>query len=244
MIPPAPGTPLYVKVDPLSSPALLGEEIQQYELPEDNVKAIQDFTKETVAQDGKANTFESTSAKPSGGTSVVVNSSRHQEIMNAGSFTADYKLSEHFTLGMLFWGGFNNNHKLINQNGLTKNDIVANLASLCENILEKYLVLLPNGIQGFGKQWNITSGYRMGSARSYHNKGLACDIQLTSRNKEQHYELVQKLEPLVNYDQIILEYRGADSVWIHSGFRGETNRKMAFTMVNDKTYSKGFVLVS
>ena len=244
MIPPAVGTPLYVSVDPLTSPALLGEEIMQYELPEDNVKSIQDYTKETTANEGKSNTFESESTTPTGGVSGVVKSSKHNEIMNTGKFTADYKLSQHFTLGMFFWGGFNNKHRLINQNGLTVQEIVSNLASLCENILEKYLPLLPNGIQGFNKQWLITSGYRMGSSRSFHNKGLACDIQLTGRDKKQHFDLISKLEPIINYDQLILEYRGSDSVWIHTGFNGQTNRGMAFTMVNDKTYAQGFKLLA
>lgn len=244
MVPPNLGTPLYVRVDPLTSPQLLGEEMLQYELPEDNTRAIQDYTKETVAQEGKSNTYESESYKPTGGTSTIVKSSKHDQIMNTSTFTSDYKLSEHFTLGMFFWGGFNGKHRLINQNGLTKQEIVSNLAALCENILEKYLLVLPGGIQGYGKQWLITSGYRMGSSRSYHNKGLACDIQLTGRDKKQHFNLINKLEPIVNYDQMILEYRGSESVWIHTGFRGETNRKMAFTMVNDKTYSTGFKLLS
>jgi hypothetical protein len=244
MVPPAVGTPLYVSVDPLTSPALLGEEIMQYELPEDNVKAMQDYQQETTAQEGKSNTYESDSYLPTGGTSEIVKSSKHSEIMNASKLTADYKLSTHFTLGMFFWAGFNNKHRLINQNGLTAQEIVSNLASLCENILEKYLPVLPNGIQGLDKQWRITSGYRMGSSRSYHNKGLACDIQLSSRDKKQHFDLINQLEPLVNYDQMILEYRGSDSVWIHTGFKGETNRKMAFTMVNDKTYAQGFKLLA
>ena len=244
MIPPALGTPLYVSMDPLNSPQLLGEELLQYELPEDNTRAIQDYTKETIAQEGLSNTFESESYSPTGGTSSIVKSSKHSEIMSMKNFNSDYKLSQNFTLGMFFWGGFNNKHRLINQNGLTKQEIVSNLAALCENILEKYLPLLPGGIQGYGKQWLITSGYRMGSSRSYHNKGLACDIQLTGRDKKQHFDLINKLEPVVNYDQMILEYRGSQSVWIHTGFRGETNRKMAFTMVNDKTYAQGFKLLS
>lgn len=244
MIPPALGTPLYVSMDPLNSPQLLGEELMQYELPEDNTRAIQDYTKETIAQEGLSNTYESESYSPTGGINSIVKSSKHAEIMNMKNFNSDYKLSQHFTLGMFFWGGFNNKHRLINQNGLTKQEIVSNLAALCENILEKYLPMLPGGIQGYGKQWLITSGYRMGSSRSYHNKGLACDIQLTGRDKKQHFDLINKLEPIVNYDQMILEYRGSQSVWIHTGFRGESNRKMAFTMVNDKTYAQGFKLLA
>ena len=52
------------------------------------------------------------------------------------------------------------------------------------------------------------------------------------------YELVQKLEKSIVYDQIILEYRYKDQVWIHTGYKATGNRKMAFTMVNDKTYKR------
>jgi hypothetical protein len=62
------------------------------------------------------------------------------------------------------------------------------------------------------------------------------------------YEFVQKLEKILPYDQLILEYRYPDSVWIHVSFKSKGPRKQAFTMLNDKTYQGtypkgGFVLV-
>jgi hypothetical protein len=54
----------------------------------------------------------------------------------------------------------------------------------------------------------------------------------------------------VKYDQIILEYRNPSTVWIHTGYKPEGNRKMAFTMLNDAVYKRdskgipsGFVLL-
>jgi hypothetical protein len=44
-------------------------------------------------------------------------------------------------------------------------------------------------------------------------------------------------------DQIILEYRGGTQNWVHTSYNAERQRKMAFTMVNDKTYGQGFVLL-
>ena len=64
------------------------------------------------------------------------------------------------------------------------------------------------------------------------------------------YALVQQCEKIIKYDQIILEYRFPESVWIHTGYKPQGNRSMAFTMVNDSTYKRdakgnpaGFFLV-
>jgi hypothetical protein len=58
------------------------------------------------------------------------------------------------------------------------------------------------------------------------------------------YEIIQALEKILPYDQLILEYRHPSSCWIHVSYKFETRRKMAFTMVNDKTYKpSGFVLL-
>lgn len=244
MIPPVLGSPLNTQYEPLVGPPLLGEDVYMYELPDENVQAIKDYNQENAAVHGKTNTYPSEEYSPTGNKVNPIESSKKEEILATGMFTADYKLSEHFTLGMMFDGGFNNTHKLIAQNGLTPQEIVANLSNLCENILEKYLPYLPDGIQGYGRKWLITSGYRMATGRSDHNLGRACDIQLTGRNKDEHFNLIQKLEKVVSYDQLILEYRGRDSVWIHTGFRGKPNRKQAFTMVNDKYYKNGFVLLA
>jgi predicted chitinase len=260
MVPPAVGTPIYPQIDTLSGPEFMGQDGFMFEHPEDGqTAASQTYNQERLSVDGKTNTFEGDSVGGSGGVDSFTPSSRQSEILSMVNFTADFKLSDHFTLGMLFANGFNIQHRLIDQCGLTRQQIVANLASLCENILEKYLSVLPNGIQGYNNKWRITSGYRMQSASvnsptSDHPKGRACDIQLTGRNKDQHYDLVKQLDKLVPYDQMILEYAGSNSVWIHTGFRGNggtvktygtgsVNRKMAFTMKDSSKIKDGFVLL-
>ena len=188
-------------------------------------------------------------------------------IKSTREFTNDYRLSKNFTLGMLIDGGVGGKHKLVNQmlreskEGpeilFTVQDIVSNLAFTAQNLLEPALEALPGGIGGYKTQWRINSGYRLRglvaneSATSDHCKGRAVDIGILLPNKAQKtYEYVQLLEKILPYDQIILEYRYPESVWIHMSYKAKGTRKMAFTMVNDKTYKRdskgipaGFVLV-
>jgi hypothetical protein len=139
----------------------------------------------------------------------------------------------------------------------TVQEIVCNLAMSAQNILEPYLEALPGGIGGYNKQWKISSGYRLKgvvpteSPFSDHCKGHCFDIalMLPDRNNKT-YALVQQLEKLITYDQLILEYRATDSVWIHTAYKPQGNRKMAFTMVNDSVYKRdskgipsGFILL-
>jgi predicted chitinase len=266
MVPPPLGTPIYQKIDRLAGPETHGEEQYMYESDAaGNTQASKKFIENRDQQNGKSNTYESEKTMPSGGNGSVIIPANQKQILACSEFNGNYRLSKHFTLGMLFDGGFNVKHKLIAQCGLTPQQIVANLASLAENILEKYLEVLPNGIDGYGKLWTITSGYRMTgvvsaqSSTSDHPAGRACDISLLgpggSDRKRRHYELIQKLDKLVSYDQLILEYSGPTTSWIHTGFRGTSpgqtfgvgagsNRKMAFTMVDHKTHSQGWTLLA
>lgn len=188
-------------------------------------------------------------AVPTGGSNQIVPSSC-DVIFNTQEFTSDFRLSQNFTLGMFFDGGFNKRHKLVDQGGLTKQQIVCNLSQLAQNILEPALSLLPGGIGGFGSQWKINSGYRQGSSKSQHNKGQAVDIGLshnTPNRKQTTFNLAKDLEKTLTYDQMILEYRGTTENWIHLSYSEQSRRKQAFTMVNDSTYpqsgSTGFILV-
>jgi predicted chitinase len=185
-------------------------------------------------------------------------------IYNTTNFTNDYRLSQNFTLGMLI---SDKRHSLVDQilkdgkdsgeRTFTKQEIVCNLANVAQNILEPMLQILPGGIGGYNKQWKINSGYRLKgvipyeSATSDHCKGRAVDIGLLVPDKyNKTYQLIQQAEKVISYDQLILEYRYPESVWIHASFNSTTSRNMAFTMVNDKTFKRnskgipeGYVLV-
>jgi predicted chitinase len=183
------------------------------------------------------------------------------------NFTNDFVMSKNFTLGMLIDGGVGGRHRLVDQQLqesknspprlYTVGEIVCNLAQTTQNMLEPILSVLPGGIGGYKKQWTITSGYRLKgllaqeSPISDHCKGRAFDIALIGTDVSRRtFELAQQIEKILPYDQIILEYRHPTQVWIHLGYNPKGgNRKMAFTMVNDKVYQRnekgipaGFVL--
>jgi len=190
-------------------------------------------------------------------------------IYTTKEFTNDYRLSKNFTLGMLIDGGVGGKHKLVDQmlkdtpNGperlYTVGEIVCNMANLAQNLLEPAVDVLPGGIGGYKNQWRINSGYRLRgaigaieSATSDHPKGCAVDIGILLPDKVgKTYEYIQALERVIPYDQLILEYRFPSSVWIHASYKPKGTRKMAFTMVNDKTYQRnasgipsGYVLLN
>lgn len=169
-------------------------------------------------------------------------------------FTNNMKLSPNFTLGMLIDGGVNGQNRLVDQNGLTKQEIVCNLKQLCINILEPMLAILPSGIKGYGKQWKINSGYRIASnipaggvSKSDHMIGRAIDLTLLpydNTKAQRNFELASTIEKILPYDQLIMEYMSGGSNWIHISYRGletgdttggGTNRKLAFTMSNGST---------
>lgn len=210
-----------------------------------------------------------TAPPPTGGINSKVVPVDCAVIYTTKQFTDDYRLSKNFTVGMLIDGGVGGKHKLVDQmlkdspNGperlYTVGEIVCNMAQTAQNLLEPALDVLPGGIGGYKTQWRINSGYRLRgaigaveSATSDHPKGCAVDIGILLPDRVgKTYEYIQALEKVIPYDQLILEYRFPSSVWIHASYKAKDSRKMAFTMVNDKTYNRnaaglpsGFVLVS
>ena len=206
-------------------------------------------------------------APPTGGVNAKEVPVDCKIIYTTKEFTNDYRLSKNFTLGMLIDGGVGGRHKLVDQvlkdtaNGpdrvFTVGEIVCNLALISQNLLEPALAELPGGIGGYKNQWRVNSGYRLRgvvgneSPTSDHPKGCAVDIGILLPDKiGKTYEIIQKLEKIIPYDQLILEYRFPSSVWIHTSYKPNGSRKMAFTMVNDRTYKRdskgipsGFVLL-
>jgi hypothetical protein len=154
-------------------------------------------------------------------------------ILGMDKFTADLQLSNHFTLGSLTSNG---TRLPVNQQGLTAQQIVCNLKGLAENCLEPIINLYPGMI--------ITSGFRRpgdvaaSSATSQHYLGQAADIIIPGFNREKHYEAIQQIQQLVPYDQLLLEYSGKTTVWIHVSFVYQTPRKMAFTMRDHSRYGE------
>lgn len=163
-------------------------------------------------------------------------------------FTNDFRLSTHINIGMFLMPYAPRYHKLIAQNGLTLQQIVNNLINVAQNIVEPMIEhkVLPGGIGGLGRLWQIISVFRLGVSQSQHNKGMAIDFCLppaTVNRREKTWELIQKVEKVIDYDQLILEYRN-DSCWIHASYDAVKRRKLAFTMNNDQTVCLGFKLLT
>jgi hypothetical protein len=132
----------------------------------------------------------------------------------------------------------------------TVQEIVCNLAMTAQNILEPMLEILPGGIAGYKTQWKINSGYRLKgvvkqeSPTSDHCKGQAVDIGIVNGTYEKTYKLCVAAEKILPYNQLILEYRYPGSHWMHCSYKSKGGKKMAFTMVNDKTYAQGYSLLT
>jgi len=258
LTPPPAGDPLNPTVPQLIPPdrrvadGAAAETPEDYATPEGRAQSAQQSRESGVANPPPAVNSE-IPAPSSGGSNTVVPADC-KIIYATTNFTDDYRMSKNFTLGMLMDGGLNGKHKLVDQqlqgpDGkirlYTVQEIVCNLAQTCQNILEPALEVLPGGIGGRNKQWKITSGYRLKgvikteSPNSSHCKGFAIDVALLLPDRlRKTYELAIALEKILPYDQLILEYRYQDQVWVHMGY-GESRRKMAFTMLNDKTHTRG-----
>jgi predicted chitinase len=271
LTPPAAGKPVNPIVPFLIPPDRKFEEKANAESPQDLATpegraAAAQTAKKDGTPDAAAPVASESSPPPAGGTDAAVPVSC-EVIYQTKNFTNDFRMSKNFTLGMLICGGVGGDHKLQDQmlsdnpNGkplrlYTIQEIMCNLATTAQNLLEPIVDILPGGIGGYKKQWIVSSGYRLKgvipfeSPTSSHCKGFALDIALITPDRfNKTYELVQKIEKVIPYDQLILEYRHSSQCWIHLGYAGKGVRKQAFTMVNDSTYQGtfpkgGFVLVN
>ena len=168
-------------------------------------------------------------------------------------FPLSTKLSANFYLGDFIPGGgsgficvASSPHKLQDQDGLTKAQIVCNLKALAENVLENIIKIVPKS------EIMITSGYRQKglvgaeSATSQHPKGQACDIVLKkfSRDRKKHFDLIKEIAAAVPHDQLIMEYQDPGTVWIHISYTNSgKNKGQQFTMNNHHKTGNGFTLL-
>ena len=162
-------------------------------------------------------------------------------IYNMDTFNDNLQLSNRFQLGAFTKNG---TRPPVNQQGLTKQQIVCNLKGLSENILEHVLSLYPNMV--------ITSGFRRpgdvanSSRTSQHYLGQAVDIVLSGYSRQQHFEAAARLVETLpaGFDQVILEYAGARTVWIHLSWKYDGNRRSFFTMRDHRTLAQNFAYVA
>jgi hypothetical protein len=144
------------------------------------------------------------------------------------------KLSKYFTLKDMTANG---TRPLRPQNGLTIQQIACNLKCVCT-----YLDIIKDTYPNI----TINSGWRRpgdapgSSTKSQHNTGQAVDIGFKGFSIKQVWEAAYKISEMVPYDQLILEYKGKNVVWIHFSVTYTGNRKQAFTMKNGSRNGMAF----
>lgn len=148
------------------------------------------------------------------------------------TFEPSFVLSKNYKLYDLTTNG---SRMPVPQLGITAQEIVCNLKGLSENVLEVVRNYYPNFV--------ITSAFRRpgdvaaSSKKSDHYLGCAVDIVIPNTDRNGHYQAIKKLQQLVPYDQMLLEYQGAQTVWIHISYKYTGNRKQVFTMKDHKRIS-------
>lgn len=204
-----------------------------YETPEEGdpseyqAKQIADGTLDPA--DINSGTAKGSAAAPANDVKAAPQSC--EVIYGMAKFSADLQLSDHFTLGSLTSNG---TRMPVDQVGLTAQQIVCNLKGLAENCLEPIIKMYPSMI--------ITSSFRRpgdvakSSATSQHYNGQAADIIIPGFNRQKMYDAIQAIQQVIPYDQLILEYSGATTCWIHCSFSYNNPRKTAFTMRDHRTY--------
>lgn len=201
--------------------------------------------------------------KPSGGGPDPKSKVDCAVIFTTDRFTDSYRLSKNFTLGdVIAQGGVNGNHRLQNQElspargaptrTYTVQEIVCNLANTVQGVLEPSVEYMPNGMAGYKKSWMITSGYRLRGViknevpNSTHCRGQALDLGLIggATKYRKTFEIIQQIEKVIPYDQLIMEYADTSACWIHLGWNYQgNNRKQAFTLSNHGKNYPGFVFL-
>ena len=139
----------------------------------------------------------------------------------------------------------NNGFPAGGQHGIAAAELACNLKQLAMNVAE------PIFAEFNASRPHITSGLRLAKkdSKSQHERGQAMDIVFlvshggSDKAREFHYEMARKIKDLVNFDQLILEYRTNSVVWIHISFKTSGNRGHVFTMNNDKVVGAGLILL-
>ena len=135
-----------------------------------------------------------------------------EQFINMTDFPRSLKISKFFTVGDLLCGGVN----LKAQCGLTVGQVVYNMSVLAQTVLDPIRYAHSN--------MAINSGFRIGEAKSQHNRGQACDIRFVGTKLSEYQKIAEWIRDNTKYDQIILESKKDDprSLWIHVSVKTKT----------------------
>lgn len=210
------------------------ESAMHYETPEEGIppaayEATRIKTGEANIEELKEEVKESESESVSVPVTVPDVTGNCDLINQMKEFPPNLELSRHYTLG-----AFNKNgaRPIIQQMGLKPHEIVCNLKMLAIKCLDIVRDTYPHII--------ITSGFRRpgdaanSSATSRHYYGEAVDIQFPGFSRKEVLEAVKVIATKIPFDQLILEYEGKSTVWVHISYKSIGNRKQIFTMNNHK----------
>lgn len=237
IVPPAPlpGVSFASDLSPLSVVTRGDERSMEYELPDEgnpeayNAELLRSgaITKEDLLHTAEEEMVEKVSANK-----AKITSKDCGDIHSRTEFPPSLAISKYYTIGDMNKGGA---RKIIAQMGLQPQDIACNLKMLAINVLDIVKSMYPNMI--------ITSGFRRpgdaanSSATSRHYFGEAADIQIPGLTRAQYFEVAKAIQQAIPYDQLILEYSGTNTTWIHVSYKKSGNRKQVFTMHNHKRIS-------
>lgn len=162
-----------------------------------------------------------------------------ESIKGATFLPGNYNLSPNFTLEMVTTQAALSHYELTYNRDTSYGEIAYNLQATALNILEPIYKLYPNMV--------VVSGFRPDTnpkSTSQHGIGQAVDIQFKGAARADYYDISKKLAEVLNYDQIILEYRStSNNPWLHISYSVQENRKEVITVWNDQPYSSGLAML-
>jgi hypothetical protein len=128
------------------------------------------------------------------------------------------------------------NHNIVAQKGLTKDQIVCNLANLAQNIWEPLKAQFPDAF--------ITNSFREGENQSQHGTGQAMDVQFHRLPSKDYIARAEWIKANLPYDQLLIECHTSGALWIHVSHYSGTGSKVATinkfaTMIDDHNFTPG-----
>jgi hypothetical protein len=170
---------------------------------------------------------ESNTSEPPSRTPVSVNCT---PFLVTNPIDYSFKLSKNFTLGQLTKQCVFS-HSIVAQHGLSIPELVCNLQTLCQTVLEKVWLVYPG--------MRINSAFRQGDGKSQHERGQAADVQWPGISENEYWNRAAYIKENIVFDQFIYEY--GNSVWLHLSYNpGAAPRRKVLTMYRNK-YSPGLL---
>ena len=156
---------------------------------------------------------------------------------DGSTITESTMISSFFTLANLSSNAVVSKYHVVDQHGLTADQIKCNLSAVAKNCLDVIKLEYPSMI--------VTSGFRHGNTSSKHELGQATDIQIMGYSNHDYYNMAKWIAENVEFDALLLEFKnfGTGNGWIHISYRCNNNRGLIQTYFNNRKYSNALTLV-